>query len=162
MFITADLEAGADAALIEADLPPLLDRYRMAGHDLEFAAPSYVPLELELHVCVQPDAFRSDVRQALLQRLGNRLLPDGRRGLFHPENFTFGQTVYLAPIYAAAHQVPGVASVQVTLFRRQGRSGAVALRRGELPLGRTEIARLDNDPNFPERGVLRLVLDGGK
>jgi hypothetical protein len=31
-----------------------------------------------------------------------------------------------------------------------------------MRLGRLEIPRLDNDPNFPERGVLRLVLFGGK
>jgi hypothetical protein len=31
-----------------------------------------------------------------------------------------------------------------------------------LELGRLEIARLDNDPNFPDRGVLRLALQGGK
>jgi len=31
-----------------------------------------------------------------------------------------------------------------------------------MPLDRLEIARLDNDPNFPERGVLRLRLGGGK
>ena len=33
---------------------------------------------------------------------------------------------------------------------------------GELTLHRLEIARLDNDPNFPENGVLRLVMEGGK
>jgi hypothetical protein len=25
-----------------------------------------------------------------------------------------------------------------------------------------EIARLDNDPNFPERGVFELTLEGGR
>jgi hypothetical protein len=29
-------------------------------------------------------------------------------------------------------------------------------------LHRLEIARLDNDPNFPENGVLRLIMEGGK
>jgi hypothetical protein len=29
-------------------------------------------------------------------------------------------------------------------------------------LGRFEIALLDNDPNFPEKGVFRLDLKGGK
>ena len=29
-------------------------------------------------------------------------------------------------------------------------------------MGRLEIARLDNDPNFPERGVLALTVGGGK
>ena len=33
---------------------------------------------------------------------------------------------------------------------------------GRIVLGRLEIAQLDNDPNYPERGVLRLELHGGK
>jgi hypothetical protein len=70
--------------------------------------------------------------------------------------------VYLSPIYAAARQVAGVASVQATLFRRQGTPDPVPLADGFMRLGRLEIPRLDNDPNFPERGVLRLVLFGGK
>ena len=41
-----------------------------------------------------------------------RDLPDGRRGLFHPDNFTFGQPVYLSRLYAAAHAVDGVDSVE--------------------------------------------------
>ncbi len=44
-------------------------------------------------------------RPALLDALERpRPLPDGRRGLFDPDNFSFGQTVYLSPIYAAARQ----------------------------------------------------------
>jgi hypothetical protein len=33
---------------------------------------------------------------------------------------------------------------------------------GELTLGPFEIARLENDPNFPEHGRLTLDLRGGK
>lgn len=36
------------------------------------------------------------------------------------------------------------------------------LDNGVLTIGRLEIARLDNDPNFPERGVLKLSVGGGK
>ncbi|MDB5970556.1 MAG: putative baseplate assembly protein [Hydrocarboniphaga sp.] len=162
VFITVDPLAGVDSAALKNQLLPFVDRYRMAGHDLEFNDPRYVPLEVGLHVCVKDDYFRSDVKQSLLQFLGNRRLADGRLGLFHPDNFTFGQTVYLSPLYAAAHQVPGVASAQVTKFQRQGTGDPSYLLNGELPLNRLEIARLDNDPNFPERGVLRLDIHGGK
>jgi len=37
-----------------------------------------------------------------------------------------------------------------------------ALDDGFLKVGRLEIARLDNDPNFAERGVLRLTMEGGR
>jgi hypothetical protein len=162
VFLTADPDADEDAASLKAALPDFLDRYRMAGHDLEFQDPRYVSLEVDMHVCAKPDYFRSDVKAGLLDTLGSRDLADGRRGLFHPDNFTFGQSVYLSALYAAAHAVPGVASVQITTFQRQGTDDPSFLAKGELPLGGLEIARLDNDPNFPEHGVLRLDVNGGK
>ena len=162
MFLTVDPEADADASSLKAGLPDVLDRYRMAGHDLEFKEPRYISIEIGMHVCVEPDYFRSDVKARLLEVLGSRELPDGRRGLFHPDNFSFGQTVYLSAVYAAAHAVAGVASVQIIAFQRQGTNDPSFLAKGELTLGGLEIARLDNDPNFPEHGVLRLDLNGGK
>jgi hypothetical protein len=164
VFLTADPRGGppADPARFRQDIRAAVERYRMAGYDLEADEPRYVSLEVELHVCVKPGYFRSAVRQALLAVFGRRVLPDGRRGVFHPDHFTFGQPVYLSPLYAAAQAVPGVASVQVTTFQRQGRPSNEALRTGRLLLGRLEIARCDNDPNFPEHGVIRLTLGGGK
>ena len=117
---------------------------------------------MDLRVCVAPDYFRSNVHAGLLAVLSNSTLPDGRRGVFHPDNLSFGQTVYLSPIYAAARQVPGVASVEITRFHRQGQENPKLLADGFLRLNRLEVPRLDNDPNFPEHGVLRLELFGGK
>jgi hypothetical protein len=161
-FITVDPVAGTDAAKLKADLLPFVDRYRMAGQDLEFNDPHYVSLDVKLNVCVDPEYFRADVKAGLLDAFSNRVLPDGRRGLFHPDNFTFGQAVYLSELYAAAHAVPGVASAQIVTFQRQGTDDPGYLVKGELPLDRLEIARLDNSLNYPEHGVLRLELNGGK
>jgi hypothetical protein len=138
---------------------------RMAGYDLEVDGPRFVPLEIEMFVCIQPEYFRSQVKAALLDTFSNRVLPDGQQGIFHPANFTFGQTVYLSRLYAAAQAVPGVASVHITKFGRQGAlpsDFSKALEEGKLNLNRLEIGRLDNDRNFPERGVFRLTLGGGK
>jgi hypothetical protein len=121
-----------------------------------------VPLEITLRVCVKPDHFRSDVKATLFQIFSKRTLPDGRRGVFHLDNFTFGQPVYLSQIYAAAQAVDGVASVEVTQFERQGRPDPQAIADGVLKFARLEIPRLDNDPNFPERGVFHLIMEGGK
>jgi hypothetical protein len=134
----------------------------MAGYDLELDAPRFVSLQIEMHVCVKPNYFRSDVKAALLEIFSNQILPDGRRGLFHPDNFTFGQTVFLSPLIAAAQAVEGVASVEVTVFQRQGQYDPKPLQDGFLPMGRLEIARCDNDPNFAERGVFVLTVGGGK
>jgi hypothetical protein len=154
--------AGADPVALRESTLDFVDGYRMAGHDLCVKDPIYVSLEIARDVCVQPDAFRSGVRAELLETLGSGARSGGRRGLFHPDNFTFGQSVFLSVIYAAVHAVPGVQSVAVTTFTRQGSDDPSFLARGEIPLGALEIARLDNNRNFPERGVLRLDLHGGK
>lgn len=162
VFVSVDRSGGrAVDAGFEADLRAHLERYRMAGHDLEVNDPVFVSLEIELLVCVQAGFHRSEVRTGLLRELGNRPLPDGRLGLFHPDRLSFGQTVFLGPIYGAARTVAGIDSLQATTFQRQGRADPKPLADGFLPCHRREIPRLDNDPSFPERGVLRLNLIGG-
>ena len=163
VFLTVDRGAGAAVTnQFEDALLAHVERYRMAGHDLEVDSPQFVALEIDMHVCVAADHFRSDVERELFDILSNRDLPDGRRGLFHPDNFSFGQPVYLSAIYAAAHQVTGVESVEVRTFQRLGVADNTALESGRLDIDRLEIARLDNDRNFVERGQLTISLGGGK
>lgn len=146
----------------ETALATGIERYRMAGHDLNFNDPVFVSLQLELQVCVSRNYFRSDVKQALLEIFNSGMRADGSCGLFHPDNFSFAQTIYLSPLLATARQVQGVSSVQVTRFGRQGDADRKALSDRFIKLGRLEIGRLDNDPNFPEHGVLELTMLGGK
>lgn len=163
VFLTVDRLGGQTVdAGFETTLRSDMEQYRMAGQDLEVESPLFVSLEIDITVCVKPDYFRSEVKQALLSVLSNRKLPDGTLGIFHPDNFSFGQPVYLSPIYTAAQQVEGVSSVTITKFQRQGQNSSDALNAGKLVIGRTEIARCDNDPNFREHGLLNLDVEGGK
>lgn len=163
IFLTIDRLGGRPVdADFEADMRVHLERYRMAGHDVEIDGPQFVPLEIEMTVCVKPNYFRSDVKEALLRIFSKARLSDGELGFFHPDNFSFGQPVYLSTIYAAAQKVEGVRFVTVETFRRLGSQSAQALDDGVLTLGRLEVARLDDDPNFAERGVFRLTMEGGK
>jgi hypothetical protein len=163
VFIAADRKGGvAVDDTFRTNLKQCMDFYRMAGHDLEVDAPIFVSLEIDMDVCVKPDYFASDVEEALLNVLSNRALPDGSRGTFYPDNFTFGQTVYLGPIYALVQSTAGVDSVRITKFQRQGIDSNIALDAGKLELNRLEIARLDNDPNFSEHGILKLNMLGGR
>jgi hypothetical protein len=163
VFVSVDRLGGLEVdSKFKTELSGHLENYRMAGQDMEIYSPQFVHLEIEMQVSVKPVYFRNDVKEALLKLFSNLTLPDGRRGMFHPDNFTFGQSVYLSPIIAAAQSVPGVASVRITTFQRQGNPSSEALKGGELKLGSLEIARLDNDPNFPDRGVFTLNMEGGK
>ncbi|HEY2471686.1 MAG TPA: putative baseplate assembly protein [Terracidiphilus sp.] len=163
VFLAAEPKSGGalPASLAKA-LKRFVNRYRLAGQDLEITSPNYVPLEIELTVCVDPNYFQADVRQALTDALGSRTAPNGQRGLFSRHRFTFGETVYLSPIYAAARKVAGVTSVTATVFTPQGTHDTSFLAKGEIPLGPTEIAQMENDPSFPAHGQLKLVLKGGK
>ena len=161
-FVTADRAGGlAVDDRFEGDLRGYLDRYRMAGVDLEINGPIPVPLELALLICVKPDHFRSDVKQALLRVFSSRTLPDGRRGFFHPDNFTFGQPLYLSRVYQAALSVDGVDSVEVQKFQRWGKTPQGELADEVLTVGPFEVVRLDNDPNFPENGKIEFIMAGG-
>lgn len=162
-FLTIDRFGGMDVdAVFEKDLRNRLEKYRLAGFDLEVDSPLPVSLEIEMKVCVNANFFASDVKAALLEVFSNRLLPNGRKGIFHPDNFSFGQAVYLSPLYAAAQSVQGVDSLKITKLMRQGDTNNDAVANGKLLLGRREIARLDNDRNFPEHGVFTLIMIGGR
>jgi hypothetical protein len=163
VFVTVDPFASKNPDLpFDPPIASQLERYRMAGHDLEVDSPRYVPVEIAMQVCAKRDYFRADVKQALLHVFSDGVLPDGRKGIFHPDNFTFGQPIYLSVLYAAALAVDGVDSAKVTTFRRRGSTDLTALVTGVLTFGRLEIAQLDNSTSFPDRGIFRLDVQGGK
>jgi hypothetical protein len=137
-------------------------RFTQAGYDLEIDPPTYVPLEIEIDICAAADHFRGHVEEAVLDVLSNRLRSNGQRGFFYPDNFTFGQRLYLSKLYAAIEAVDGVDSAEVKVFQRFGKLPNNELEQGYIPIDRLEVVRLDNDPNFQENGVLRLNMLGGK
>ena len=154
----------ADSELLD-EITCYLEPFRRIGHDLSVAQAIYVSLDLEMTICVLPDYLRAQVELALLNVFSNRINSDGTIGFFYPDNLTFGQGLYVSRIVAAAQAVTGVQNVEVTTLARyligepqiaQVPSGGV------LTLGPFEIARLDNDPDFPEHGRLVLNIRGGR
>jgi Baseplate J-like protein len=159
VFLTLDLIGGRRLAAeppLAARLRASLDRFRIAGYDLELRDPVDVPVDLTLWVCVARGSFRATVRRAL-QRVFDRR----PGGFFHPDRFSFGQPLYASQLVAAAVAVPGVAQVRVTELHPTGVAQGTELTDGVLPVGDLQVIRLDNDPSAPEHGVLRLDLAGG-
>jgi hypothetical protein len=163
MFLTVDRVGGRPVdATFAARLRDYLDRFRMAGYDLEIDAPHFVAIDLGVTICVDGHHEAAIVEAALDDAFGAGILPDGRRGFFHPDNFTFGQPVYLSQILATAAEVPGVSRVMsVDTFQRHGEASHGEIDQEFLPIHRLEIARLDNDPSDPEHGQLTLSMHGG-
>jgi predicted phage baseplate assembly protein len=142
---------------LQQQLLQYLGSRRLAGYDLEVTGPQYVPIELEVQVSIVTGTQQGDVEQALLKTFSS---------FFNPNNFSFGDNLYVSRIYAAAMSVAGVASAEITLLARlhaaqPSEDTAANLAQGFLAIGADEIVRLDNDPNFPQNGTLSLVATGG-
>ena len=164
IFITIDREQGLpvdDDEKFKEDLRNFLERFRLAGHDLEIEGPQFVPLDIALTVHLFPDYFRSSVKIALLETFSASILPNGELGFFHPDKFTFGQPVYLSQVVTTAMQISGVRSVELTKFQRWGQLPNNELERGQISFGRLEITRVDNNPNAPENGRIVFNMEGG-
>lgn len=138
-----------------------LTRFKLAGYDLDVQAAIYVPLEIDIRLCIGNGHFRGDVLAEAQRQLSNRAFADGSAGFFYPLRFGFGSGVYLSQLYAVVGEIEGINSAEITLFKRFWEAPADELERGVIALGPFEIPRLDNDPNFPENGVLRLSALGG-
>ncbi|MCL4436299.1 MAG: putative baseplate assembly protein [Thaumarchaeota archaeon] len=162
MFVAVDRVGGkpVDEAF-KSEIMGFLERYRLAGYDVEIQEPIYVPLTISLYVCMKKGYFAGELKEELLKAFSNRVDEDGRKGFFHPDNFTFGQPLYLSRIYEAAMEVEGVASVNVTVFQRWGKSSYGEIDDGVINVEKQEIIRLDNDPNFAENGKIEFNLRGG-
>jgi hypothetical protein len=139
-----------------------LEKFRRMGHDLHISQAKYVPLRLALDVCVLPHYQQGHVKRALLDVFSNRVLKGGRLGFFHPDKLTFGDGIYLSQINSAGQAVAGVECVRVAEFRRLFDKSNHEIENGVLPLRTSEIAQLDNDPNYPEHGELEIHLAGGR
>jgi hypothetical protein len=154
-------KAEADAKLLQ-QVTQSLRPFRRIGHELKMVKAGYVPLDIEMVVCVKTDFLRGHVKAELLDRFSNRILPDGTPGYFHPDNLTLGEGVMVSKLVATAQSVTGVENVVVTKLQRYQEQPGRELADGILKLGPTEIARLDNDPDFPENGVIKFDMKGGR
>jgi arginine deiminase len=93
--------------------------------------------------------------------LSNSNLPGSGKGFFHPDNFSFGDDLYVSRILAAVMSVAGVESARIIRLARlhavnHDADTRTNLGQGFLAIGPSEIIQLDNDRNFPENGVLTL------
>jgi predicted phage baseplate assembly protein len=160
VFLTIDRLAGrlVDDPF-ERDVRAFVERFRMAGYDLEVDGPRFVSLELEMDVCVKPDYFRSEVRNALLQVFSNRVLPMGAWAF---STLTTSASARRYQVRSSQPRRLSPVDSSTSVFQRLDIDDSEPLVDGKLPLNRLEIARLDNDPNFPEHGVFRLNMVGGK
>lgn len=138
--------AEPDRAFLDS-LETVLDERRILGADFMLHSPAYVPLQIEMTVSVSPHYSEIAVRRNVIAAVEN---------LYRAGQLSFGDQVYLSPLIACAMEIRGVADVRVDAFHRFGKPPLGEREAGVIVIGPTEIARLDNRPERPDRG--RLVV----
>jgi hypothetical protein len=142
------------SAARRAEAEAQLDRFRMAGRETHVLPPVYAWLDLRIRVCVDPASYRGDVKAAVTRAL----FAEG--GPFDPDTLSFGDPLRRSLLFAALQAVPGVRAVESVEVRRRGHFDWSPL--GELlSVGVNEVIGVANDPSYPERGSLRLFMEGG-
>jgi Baseplate J-like protein len=163
VFTTPDpLEGEALTVPQHTQLIDLLNRYRMAGYESYVPSPRYLSLDLRVQVCARPDAFRGDVEAALLVALSATRQRDGTTGFFHVDRWTFGMSLERSALEAAIQNAYGVAGVVTIQYRQRGITFTFLDLPDTVQIPVDAILRLDNDPSRPERGSLRITVEGGK
>jgi hypothetical protein len=144
------------------ELINLLNRYRIAGYECYTPFPQFVSLDLIVSVCASPDAFREEVEAAVLQVLGTGSFPDQSLRFFHPDRFTFGTPLERSALEAKIQDAYGVAGVVSIEYRRRGVTAEFVDMPDTLEVAPRQILRVDNQPNRPENGSLKVLVGGGK
>ena len=160
---TADGTSGATVTEIEQEqLIDLLNRRRLAGYESYAPPPILISIDLVITVCLAVGWLGSDVEAGVLQRLADKKRLDGTEGFFYADSFTFGTPLYRANLEAAIQGVTGVSGVLDIEYRRRGSSSTFQPLPPVLQIGAGEILRVANDPNFPERGTIRVIAECGR
>ncbi|HEY4684547.1 MAG TPA: baseplate J/gp47 family protein [Dehalococcoidia bacterium] len=137
-----------------------LESLRLIGEDLEIRPPIFVPLKIEVSVCVRPEFWPEDVRFILQQEFSDGYTRDGRPAFFHADRWTFGQELHSSEILGRVHEVEGVEHV---ISLRMARWDApTAGTPDTITVQAQEIILVENDPDHMERGSITLDVQGGR
>jgi Baseplate J-like protein len=137
-----------------------LNAVRLIGEDLEIRPPRFVPLAIQVKLCIDRAYWSEDVRFGLEQEFSDGFTADGRMGFFHPDRWTFGQELHASQILGRIQSIEGVEHVI-----------SISLKRWNEPTPGTdkianlrpnEIIQVRNNPDHMETGFIKFDLQGGR
>jgi hypothetical protein len=138
-----------------------LERFRQAGREAYLSDPVFANIDLEIVVCVDSGFFRGDVKERVIEVLFGSHHEPRTIGFFSPDHFTFGTPLERSALEAVIQAVPGVRAVERMSLRRRGWFDWKPFVELVYEVAPNEIVRIDNLADFPERGSVRLVMEGG-
>jgi hypothetical protein len=161
-FVTPDPEGAAD--LTSQDRKKLtrhLDLFRQAGKEVHVLKPNYADLDLEITLCVAQGSYRDEVREKVIEALTGKKSIQRKTGYFFADAFTFGTLLNRSSLEAAIQSVPGVNAIILIRYKRRGWFPWTNFIDAFYDPGKDTIIRMENDPQFPERGSVKLIMEGG-
>ena len=137
-----------------------LDAVRLIGEDLEIRPPRFVPLEINVTLCIHSDYWLEDIKSILEQEFSEGFTPDGKQAFFHPDLWTFGQVIRKSQIIGRVQSIEGVDHVvSVTIKRWNDMISGT----GEIiKVGPDEVIQVRNDPDHREKGYIFFDPRGGR
>jgi hypothetical protein len=139
-----------------------LEALRLIGEDLEIRPPRYVPLSIVVRACVREDVWREDVQAFLEQEFSDGWTPDGRRGFFHPDAWTFGQALHRSEIAGRVHAVAGIEHILSIEMERFNEPTPGTPQPEVMEMAFDEIVQVLNDVDHLEKGRITFDLRGGR
>jgi hypothetical protein len=138
-------------------LRPYLDAYRMVGQEVFLHDAERIGINISLSVRVASHYFQSEVRRAVFEALGT-----GLDGFFAPGRLRFGEDLHASDVIETVMALDGVETMCLNRFKRVGKRYSDQSDAGRIQLDGLEIAVCDHNPQRPERGLLRVVMHGGR
>ncbi len=143
-----------------------MDRVRQAGREVRVMDPLYANFDpRNPPMCGAPMPTEAKAGEAaLLALFGNaRTRAKGDQGFFDPDNFRFGEPRSRAALIGT------LAGSALGRVRVEGDGPATGLGSTgvhlhascSMPVGVNELVRVANDRDLPERGAVRLLMEGG-
>jgi hypothetical protein len=161
-YVTPDPEGAVFVTEAQAaELDDQINRFRQAGRPAYMLNPRYANLDLEITVCVEPFAYRGDVKERVLDVLCGIGGVRPRPGFFAPDNFTFGTPLERSQLEAVIQDVPGVRAVEGMRIRRRGWFDWSNFSSLSYRVADNEVVRVENNPLLPEAGSVKLYMKGG-
>lgn len=137
-----------------------LEAVRLIGEDIEIRPPRWVPLKIEVYVCARPRYWPEDLKYVLDREFSEGYLPDGRKGFFHPDNWTFGQSLHTSQVFGRVQAVEGVDHIIRIDLKRFGDPGSASQE--SIHVKPNEIIRVRNNPDHMEEGSVTFFVEGGR
>jgi predicted phage baseplate assembly protein len=161
VFTAVDPKGGASLPLDRhTEVVRLLNRRRLCGYESYVPPARYVSIDLDIQLCAKSDAFQGDVERDVLDALTAG--PTSASNFFFADHFTFGTPLERSRLEAAIQNVPGVAGVLAIRYRRRAVVPDFVDMPDAIALATDEILRIDNDPDHPERGSVKVTVMGGR